>query len=575
MTNKGSLLYLLTIGVLVSISLSAAEPSDNKPWGTWFWGGGGREVDLGEGQSTVRGAYAWFPWSVLEPEDGNYDWKFVDTKLRYWTSKGVYLQVSVFVGPMSPEWLYKKGVPRVKTSQTINPRGESAKTEFPYYLNESYKKYYWRMIRAVSDHIDSLPELVRSHIIGVQTAEGSTEDEGPYKGSPSDKKYAISNDDWIAFKFETWKLFGELYNNKKPHVDLWTNSGNKGEYNDWLKENLPHIFRKAGNIGHGYQLSDEMDMYRFLDPLINHFDPEGNIIRARSEMDETHKGWFAEAPVWNMYWLNLWCLTFGLDELHQMTSSLKEPTFKEGFLFFNKYAGEKDPSTSPGAFCAFHDGLDASDTQRFSVEEFGKVAYRSTKESDGATGTDRALKIAKMFASFGAKQGDPEKGQAGGGPKGNRDAAKMNDVSYNIWADNYGRYLAQLDPLTTSQGWWRVGPPDQPYGRFARGFNIAQGKKTMYFDLNDLFFREGSSKLVSIRLVYFDQGKGSCRLMYDAGTPKQALEIKCAGTGRWKECIAKVEDGVFQNGLDRKADFILESMGDEDILFHMLEIIRN
>ena len=40
---------------------------------------------------------------------------------------------------------------------------------------------------------------------------------------------------------------------------------------------------------------------------------------------------------------------------------------------------------------------------------------------------------------------------------------------------------------------WRVGPKDQPYGRFARGFNEAKGKAALCFDIDDAFFEKARS----------------------------------------------------------------------------------
>ena len=67
------------------------------------------------------------------------------------------------------------------------------------------------MIREVAKRVDQLPPAVRRQIVCVQTAEGCTGDEGPYKGRPIDKRYEFPEDEWNAFKFETWKLFDQLY----------------------------------------------------------------------------------------------------------------------------------------------------------------------------------------------------------------------------------------------------------------------------------------------------------------------------------------------------------------------------
>ena len=109
----------------------------------------------------------------------------------------------------------------------MNPHGQPHFTRFPFYLDENYKRYYHRMIREVAKHVDTLPPAVRAHIVVIQTAEGSTGDEGGYKGRPLDPRYELPEDRWNAFKFETWKLFDELYRDKKPPIHILANSGNQ------------------------------------------------------------------------------------------------------------------------------------------------------------------------------------------------------------------------------------------------------------------------------------------------------------------------------------------------------------
>ena len=548
-----------------------ALAADN-PFGVW-WRGGPDAAAIKKQAPWIKGVFAAIKWRDLEPADHQFDWKLFESTLADYANAGLYIQFMIHVGPDSPEWIYAAGVPRVKTSPTLNPRGKPHFSTFPFYLNENYKRYYHRMIREVAKHVDQLPVAVRAKVICIQTAEGATGDEGGYKGQPLDQRYTLPEERWRAFKFETWKLFDELYRDKKPKIHVLTNSGNQGQYDEWLRRNMPHWWRKAGNPGHGYQLNHEKDMLAFLSPLINH--PEsGTLIRARSEMDEMFKGWFQEAPVWNMYWLNLWGLHFGLDIFQHQTEAIENRAFHEGFIFYSRYGGQKDAAKSPGAWCALHDGLDAGDFGRFPASEFGAGKFRG---EDRAGGLQRTLNIAKAFARYGAAQGDPEKAMAA--VMQNRSAQRMNDVGWNIEAGNYQRYLHQYDPDGTSQGYWRVGPKDQPYGRFARGFDTASGKNTMYFDVVDRFF--GGKALagaypVRVRVIYFDSGRGSWALRYDAvkSREKTALTVQNTDTGRWKEVSATLPDALFGNRCAHSTDLMLVNTSRENTLFHLIEVLR-
>lgn len=548
--------------------------ADNAMFGVW-WRGGPDPGALKQRCPWVKGVFVAFQWSELEPKPNQFDWQMFDQTLARYARAGLYIQFMVWVGPHSPRWIYSAGVPEVRTTPALNPRGQPHTWTYPFYLDDNYKRYYHRMIREVAVRLDKQPPEVRGKVICVQTAEGTTGDEGGYKGEPLDNKYELPREKWNAFKYETWKLFDSLYRPKRPVVHLLINSGNHAQYNDWLNENLPDAWRKAGNPGHGYQLNDEKFMMGFFDPLINH--PEsGKLLRVRSEMDEMFKGWFQEAPVWNMYWLNLWGLHFGLDIFQHQTEAFADPAHHEGFHFYSRYGGHKDAARSPGAWCALHDGLDATDFPRFPASVFGPGDWRGSAE-ERKQGLSRALNIARAFARYGAVQGDPEKGIAM--VMQNRDAKAMNDVGWNIEAGNYQHFIRQYDPNATSQGYWRQGPKDQPYGRFARGFDVKSGKNAMYFDIVDRFFEDkplAARYPVTVRVIYLDRGTGSWALKYDAADnpQKTALEVRKTNSGRWKEATAVLRDAQFANRCPHDTDLILFNTSAEDTLFHLVEITR-
>jgi hypothetical protein len=158
----------------------------------------------------------------------------------------------------------------------------------------------------------------------------------------------------------------------------------------------------------------------------------------------------------------------------------------------------------------------------------------------------------------------------------NRSAKRMNDVGWNIDAGNYQRYLTQYDPNGTSQGYWRVGPKDQPYGRFARGFDTASGRNAMYFDIAGRFFGGKPAPPLRLRVVYFDSGHGAWEIRYDArGNPaKTALAVRNTNTGRWKEAAVTVTDAHMGNRGEHGADLMLVNTSKENTLFHIIEVVR-
>src|SRR5436190_11891362 len=87
-----------------------------------------------------------------------------------------------------------------------------------------------------------------------------------------------------------------------------------------------------------------------------------------------------------------------MDWSDQMPASIKNKIYPPAFNFFNKYAGGKDTATAAHAMCALRDGLDASDSIRFSAPTYGQVTRNNVQ---------RYLNIQNQFASQGALLMDP------------------------------------------------------------------------------------------------------------------------------------------------------------------------
>jgi len=156
---------------------------------------------------------------------------------------------------------------------------------------------------------------------------------------------------------------------------------------------------------------------------------------------------------------------------------------------------------------------------------------------------------------------------------------KRNDVGYRIWPGNYGMYLDQYDPNGTSQGYWRQGSKDQPYGRFARGFRYAAGKNDMDFDIDDDFFFDqplDGEYAVTVNVIYLDEGTGTWALDYDAqGNPaKRACTVTKTGSGQWKTKSVVLTDAYFGNRCPHGTDLMLVNTDDKDDIFHIVEITR-
>jgi len=256
--------------------------------------------------------------------------------------------------------------------------------------------------------------------------------------------------------------------------------------------------------------------------------------------------------------LDLWEVDYG---------TVKTGKYDEGFAFASRYSYYKRPQTSPYAFIALRDVLDSADTVRFPEGQYGKAVQSNA---------ERVQKIESEFQKYGAKVGDLNAATSLSGSNYLLEAKAMNDVGFGLIARNYGRFLTQIDANKTSVGLWRVGPADQPYGRYARGFENASGRNRMYFDLDDNFLPQGAKGPITLKLIYLDQGTGKFSVRYDASSDpdKTAVTITKTNSGRWVSKNITIAEGEFANKGPLNSDFSLVNEDDEDDIFHMIEITK-
>ncbi len=155
----------------------------------------------------------------------------------------------------------------------------------------------------------------------------------------------------------------------------------------------------------------------------------------------------------------------------------------------------------------------------------------------------------------------------------------LNDVMSDVFRGNYRLYLHQIDANQTSQGYWRIGPKHEPYGRFARGFNHDEGKNTILLDIEDSFF--GGEPLsgaypVMVNIIFFDSGNGRWELRYDSkdNKDKVGLSVENSNTNRWITASVFLKDAYFGNRGTAGSDISIVNADSLANIFHMVEITR-
>ena len=489
-------------------------------------------------------------WESLEPSPGEYRFEETfGTLLKAAKQDGLHVSIKIYVGPASPSWIYEQGVPMVTTDREFNALGKKTdgQSKYPYYLDPEYKKHFAGLIDAFGTWVMNLPPELRERILFVQSAEGSTGDGQPYKGEPLEKKYEISHEAWNEFRRETW----QNYRKAVPGIPIVVNSdANEAEENQWLLEHMDVIGLKMGMFSHGYQVSDNDQRLAKFSALEAEAKKRGKSVLTRGEMDGELfvMGWSSRNIPQALYWSGLFATHCRLDVWNIPAKALAHSANTPALVFFNRYAGYKDPATAPAAFCALRDGLDAADFERFPAAEFGGSPG---KKKD----PERYQKIAKAFAAYGGRMDDPN--MATGGGMLNRKSKGSNDSGWGTLPGNYSRFLTQIDPGSGDVGRWNVD--ESIYGRFGRAFEHKSGKTQMRFQLDPEF----KAKDVKVNVTYLDKGTGvwSIGLEGKGGT----TQIENNDSGEWKTKTVSFPGG---------GGIMLKHESGDDTVFHLIEVKR-
>jgi len=555
-------------------------------WGVYSWVNYDPKKVSREKCPNIKGSPIIMRWSNLEPENGKFEFKKeIGDKLELLDQNDFNTFLMVWVAfatsnvtetdtswAFTPKWLFKHGVPLVEFPQTVNPLGKTTTRYFPYYFDDDYKFYFHRMIDSLGNYICNLPPHLKKRILFLQSAEGSTGDGGPYKGEPINSVYDITKEQWSDFRIETWEKYKSAFTKDgELQLPLLTNyDSNEEKQYRWMLDSLPKALGlKNGMFSHGYHISDAQErLANFID-FRDAVEETGKTFFARGEQDAEWKtyGWSTQNPKQGFYWSALYATHCGLSMWNVPWDACQGETYADAINFFNRYAAETTPNTAKGAFCALRRGLNASDTDAFPENIYGEAVKSNTQ---------RYVDIANAYSEYGANQGDPEK--ATGGGMVNRKRQDYNDVGWKILKTNYQRHITQIDPEETSLAWWQIDT--SIYGRFARGFDPANGKDTMFFDLDDKFFGNQlliTNKEILLEVIYLDSDAGSWKLMYDADgdSLKTAMEITNTGSGGWKTKSITVNDASLINRAQRGADLILVNTGGTNCRFHMIAVDKS
>ena len=178
-----SSLILLALRYKQIAKAKVLEAFDDKAAGIYSWCNWSPKRYNRETAPDLRGVAIVLNWSKLEPSECDYqfDRRFGEL-LQKAHDNDYYVHIMIWVAPSTPEWVYKQGIPKVKTDRKTNALGEATNAVyFPYYLDAGYQKKYFKLLKDWAKYIDKLPDELHRRILFVQSCEGSTGDGWGYK----------------------------------------------------------------------------------------------------------------------------------------------------------------------------------------------------------------------------------------------------------------------------------------------------------------------------------------------------------------------------------------------------------
>ena len=568
--------------VLCNLSLMQAQKVavPISAYGTWDRGGGIDDYSDPKADF-VLGIEVSARWSEVQANGPDkFDFSMFQEVLDKAAKYKKIVKVSINVGPDSPDWLYDNGVPLVKVTSDKPYKHDKKFINYPYYVCDAHKKYYFELIKQFSLFLRNQPKEKFDCIAFVQVKTGATGDEAPYKGEPKEEKYSIDRKtDWEYFRLEAFEQYKKCFNDVSDRQLVLVFNGVDPEkqpiaYNWVMKTIDPKIGFgiKGGAYNRGHHLSGEQSFKEQWTPyLIN---PKGMKLFSAAEMDDS---W--NKPIFNInkelgfYWSSLSALNTGLSSANVTKGAIKyaveNKEVSDIFRMYNKYAQQVYPATATAAISVFHEGLNAADTVKFPEKIFGVAKEKNL---------ERYSNICKAYASRGARIDDLESACIGQVNQREKQTG-YNDVGWDIEDGNYERFLTQIKPNETSIGLFRVrGTIDEKsskYDRFARSFENASGKKTMYFKFDDEMFVDSKPASLTFNITWLDKIAGSTwSLNYNKGGKKMksALKVKGKGDNKWKTETITITDAIVNRSGKFGSDFMLVNTDKKDDIFNGIEV---
>jgi hypothetical protein len=584
-----SLFFIL----LFCFTKSQSQSLPISSYGTWDRGG--KITNFSDPNlDFVLGIEASAKWAEVNQTRGNFDFSFFQQELDKAYANNKLIRFSINVGPDAPVWMYDNDTdpnnnpfPQMRKITTSGGNDKVGWPYYPQYLTQTYKDYYFELIRQFSLFLRNQPQAKFNLIAFVQVKTGCTGDEVAFKGTPDILTDDISATDWANFRIECFVKFKQYFNDVLDHKIVLT-------FNDLDPISEPIVYNwimtkmdpaigfglKGGAYNRGHHLSDEQTFKEqwtpyLINPKQDLINTQGYKLFSASEMDQSwQNGYFAINPDLGFYWAALGGLNVGLSTYNLSAASMDYVTThastRETFRMFNRYAQQVYPATATTAFSVFHEGLNAADKVKFNEIDYGNATMSNLTRYQNICNSPK-------YYNRGARIDDPAtvvKGQV----YQRANQIGFNDAGWEIAEGNIERFFTQINPDDTSIGLFRVRgtitSTSSKYDRFARSFENSTGKNTMYFKFDNEVFTNSTPEKLTFKIIWLDKTAGSTwsfRYKSSSGS-KDAVLVTGTGDTTWKEVNFTITDAIVDRTGTFGSDFTLVNTDAIDDIFNGIEV---
>ncbi len=606
---------VIALPIVQSASGSAAVPLNQRhpDAGIWMaYRGRSSVADLQK--PYIRGAMAYAPWNKIYLGEDRYDWGTLRTDLDFsinQAGKKAFVVTTVGYCPALDWPLFLRE--RVASHRTPNEKGcPSLQFWDPEYIR-LHKEYIFALadFLAEFDATDRFPERTDILFVRAQVMADTMEN------LPSDYE------NW------TWRSFNQAANGRIHQVDLTEEIAYAYQREIVLtyKRALSEAYARRGlrvapvpatKGGGNWEEFPTRDFFAaegiWFDKHSGAPNPPGwqwdmvDVVRKGNTRGAHEAGRFPPTALLAQYtyWEILMALHAGVEFLGIYGSNPAAPAAQPGgamgfvenrevLLFGDRYAGAmRNPASSPGAWVALRGG--------YPEERFGSNLHQ-VRIWTNFSNLMRQHRPQDSVALFGLSHTVEQNSPMSITPVVNRSSrhplAEDLALCRQLYADSECEFIEQQpDLLLNSSGRLEYTFRETDLGQvlycgtdafcedrgaatrsepmfYARRTDSANGHPAMRFDLDDRYALSLGNR-AAVRVVYLDRGNDTWALQYDSqgARDKQARVVQKTNSNLWKEVVIQLDDVRFENRQEGDTDLALDSLGDGDDIFHLIEVVR-